>query len=210
MDTIEALHWRYAVKKFDTNKELSQQQVDRIIEAFNLTPTSYGLQPLKLVVISNKALQEDLLQHSFNQKQVTTASHVLVLCRENKVDQKFIETNFELIKSVRHTPDDVLAPFRDFLIKDFNNKSKEEINLWSTNQAYLALGNILTVSAIEGVDAAPMEGFNPKKYDEILNLEAQGLNSVLVCALGYRAQDDQFAGFKKVRRPLSETIITMN
>ncbi|MGB2087605.1 MAG: NAD(P)H-dependent oxidoreductase [Psychroflexus salarius] len=207
MDTIEALKWRYAAKKFDDNKIVPQSILQRIIEGFNLTPTSYGLQPLKLVVISNKDLKDELFRHSFNQQQVKTASHLLVICREKRINQAFIEDNFELIKSIRETPDEILSPFREFLIKDFNEKTDDEISKWANNQAYLALGNVLTICALEKIDASPMEGFLPHKYDEVLDLKSRRLKSVLVCAIGYRSNDDEFASFKKVRRPLSETII---
>ncbi|WP_452603139.1 NAD(P)H-dependent oxidoreductase [Pontimicrobium sp. MEBiC06410] len=209
MNIIDKLQWRYATKSFDATKLISGAKLNTIYEAFNLTATSYGLQPLKLVVVSNKPLQDKLVRVSMNQQQVAQASHVLVFCIETTVDKAYIENYFNRVKSIRHTPDEILAGFKDFLIHDFETKPKEAIALWATKQAYLAMGNLLTVCAIEGIDACPMEGFEPSKYDDMLALKAKGLQSVLVMPIGYRADNDMFAGFKKVRKPLQDSIIVM-
>ncbi len=207
MGNIKSLQWRYATKKFDDSKLLSPEKIDILKKSFNLTPTSYGLQPLKLVVIQHKELQEQLLEHSAHQQQIVTASHLLVICIEKNVNSEFIKQNFELVKDIRETPEKILKPFREFLLKDFENKTEEEIKIWAVNQAYLALGNLLTVCAHEGIDACPMEGFNAEKYDEVLKLDKKNLQSVLILPVGYRAEDDIFADLKKVRRPMEETII---
>ncbi|GGE14682.1 NAD(P)H-dependent oxidoreductase [Psychroflexus salis] len=210
MTSLEALKWRYATKKFDNEKYIAEHKINILKEAFNLTPTSYGLQPIKMLVIHNKSLQMQLQKVSYNQMQVSTCSHLLVFCIEKKVNKDFILKNFERIKEVRATPDEVLAPFREFLIDDFSKKEAEEIENWATKQAYLALGNILTVCAYEQIDACPMEGFEIEKYNEILQLKQQQLSSCLVLPIGYRAEDDQFADFKKVRRPLEEVVYNVN
>jgi len=209
MKNIEALQWRYATKKFDNAKILPQEKIEVLKNAFNLTATSYGLQPIKLVIIHNKEMQQKLVDFSMNQKQVSTASHVLVLCIERKVDKKFIENYFNEVRKIRATPEEILNPFKDFLINDFKNKHIDEIHAWATNQAFLALGTLMTVCAIEGIDSCPMEGFEPQKYDECLGLEKLNLKSVLVLPIGYRAPDDMFSEFKKVRRPLSHVIIEL-
>lgn len=209
MKNIEALQWRYATKKFDNAKILPQEKIEVLKHAFNLTATSYGLQPIKLVIIHDKELQEKLVNFSMNQKQVSTASHVLIICVERKVDKEFIENYFNSVHKIRATPKEILNPFKNFLINDFENKHIDEITAWATNQAFLALGTLMTVCAIEGIDACPMEGFEPQKYDELLGLEKLNLKSVLVMPIGYRAQDDMFSEFKKVRRPLSDMIIEL-
>ena len=155
----------------------------------------------------DQELKDKLFEHSFNQIQVKTASHVLVICIENTVDKDFINHNFELQKEIRNATDEVLNPFREFLIKNFKEKSDQNIKDWAVNQAYLALGNLLNTCAAEKIDACPMEGFENKAYDDILNLKQKGISSALVLPIGYRAQDDKFADFKKVRRPQKETII---
>lgn len=209
MKNIEALKWRYATKKFDREKILPSDKIKVLKDAFNLTATSYGLQPIKMVVIHDKELQEKLVQFSFNQQQVATASHVLVICIEKQVDKKFIKEYFNRVHSIRATPEDVLEPFQNFLIGDFEKKHVDEIADWATNQAYLALGTLLTVCATESIDSCPMEGFEPSKYDELLGLESMNLESVLVLPVGYRAADDMFSEFKKVRRPIEDVIIEL-
>ena len=207
MSSLNSLQWRYATKKFDASKPLSPEQIDILKQCFNLTATSYGLQPLQLVVIKHKELQEQLLPHSFQQQQIVTASHLLVICIEKNIDAEFINRYFELTKNIRNTPEEILKPFREFLLKDFEAKPQQELEQWAINQAYLALGNLLTVCAEEKIDACPMEGFDAEKYDEILKLKEKNLKSVLILPVGYRAEDDIFADFKKVRRPLKETVI---
>lgn len=209
MKLIDQLRWRYATKKFDENKSIPSSKLDTILEAFNLTATSYGLQPLKLLVINDKPLQKRLVEYSLGQKQVEQASNVLVFCIETGIDTNYIETYFNRIKNIRNTPDDILNPFKNFLSEDFKDKPQNEIEEWATRQAYLAMGNLLTVCAIEEVDACPMEGFSPEKYDELLNLKEKGLKSVLVMPIGYRADDDMFSDFKKVRKDLSDSVIKL-
>ena len=206
-DSIERLEWRYAVKKFDPEVVLEQEQINRLIKAFNLTATSYGLQPIRLVVLGNKEKQEALVKHSYGQKQVAQASHVLIICIENRVDQEYITQYFERVKAVRGTPEEILSPFKKALVDNFSQKEADEVRLWATNQAYLAMGNLLTVCALENIDACPMEGFNPSAYDEALDLAAYNLSSVLVLPVGKRAEDDFFSSLKKVRRDLEESII---
>ena len=207
MELLDNLKWRYAVKKFDTERMLSSKQVDMVKKAFNLTATSYGLQPITMVIVANKELQNQLVPHSFDQKQVAQASHVLVICIENEVDGDYISSYFRQVKRVRGVSNEILDPFKDALIDDFSKKDIQEIKDWSKNQAYLALGNLLTVCAMEKIDACPMEGFVPEAYDDLLELEKKGLTSVLVLPIGYRSKDDVFATFKKVRKEMDASII---
>ncbi|MFD1096478.1 NAD(P)H-dependent oxidoreductase [Salegentibacter chungangensis] len=210
MGNIKALEWRYATKKFDAEKILPKDKLEVLKQAFNLTATSYGLQPIKMVVVHDKELQARLKAHSYNQDQVSTASHLLVICIEDKIDPDFIEQYFKRVKHIRETPEEVLKPFKNFLMDDFKAKPKDEITRWAVNQAYLSLGTLLTVCATEEIDACPMEGFEPEKYDELLNLDRYNLKSVLALPVGYRAKDDMFSSFKKVRRPLEEVIIEID
>ncbi|WP_442267189.1 NAD(P)H-dependent oxidoreductase [Tenacibaculum sp. ZS6-P6] len=208
--TIESLKWRYAVKKFDDNKYISDEQIQTIKEAFNLTATSYGLQPVTLVVIKNKELQKQLVEHSWNQQQVAQASHVLVLCVPKKQTTKDVENYFKLVKNIRNTSDEILNPFKDFLIDSFSKKTQEELLTWNKNQAYITLGNLLTVCALEKIDSCPMEGFIPEKYDEILKLNEKNLQSVLVLPLGFRAEDDYMKDLKKVRKNIDQVTLDFN
>jgi len=206
-DIIKDLEWRYAVKKFDSSKEIEVSKLERIKKAFNLTATSYGLQPIKMVVLKNKDLQEKLVEFSYGQKQVAQASHLLILCIEKKIDADYISLYFKKVKEIRGTSDAVLEPFKKALVSEFTKMDAKQIQHWATNQAYLAMGNLLTICAVEQLDACPMEGFLPDSYDELLNLGSKGLRSVLVLPIGYRAEDDMFSEFKKVRRDMENSII---
>lgn len=207
INSIDNLEWRYAVKKFDTKRILPQGKVEKLKRAFNLTATSYGLQPIKMVIVHNKALQEQLVPLSMEQQQVAQASHILVLCIEKTIDEAYIASYFEKVKHVRGTSDAILDPFKNSLVDSFSKKEGFEVREWSKNQAYLAMGNLLTVCAMEKIDSCPMEGFSPEGYDRILNLEEKGLTSVLVMPVGYRSVDDVFSTFKKVRRNMDDSII---
>ena len=204
---IESLEWRYAVKKFDSTKSVSDENIEKLKQAFNLTATSYGLQPIKLVVLENKKLQKQLVEYSYQQEQVAQASHVLVICIEKNIDATYISNYFNRIKAVRGTSDDILNPFKEAVIDSFSKKDIEEVIDWSKKQAYLALGNLLTVCAVEEIDSCPMEGFIPDEYDKLLDLKNQDLTSVLVLPVGFRAEDDLFSSFKKVRKELNDSII---
>ncbi|NQX78102.1 NAD(P)H-dependent oxidoreductase [Gilvibacter sp.] len=206
---VQKLHWRYATKKFDPNKKLTPEQVDTLCESFNLTATSYGLQALKMVVISNADLKKQLVAHSWNQQQVSDASHLLVICRERTLDSNYIKDHFKRVEQIRNTPREILDPFEKYLLDSFADKTEQEISRWMDKQAYIALGNLLTVCAVEQIDSCPMEGFDPKAYDKLLELESKGLNSVLVLPVGYRAEDDLMADLKKVRRGSENVIINI-
>lgn len=210
MDSIKNLEWRYAVKKFDENKSLSTAQINTLKEAFNLTATSYGLQPVKMVVVKNKEIQQQLVAHSWNQPQVLQASHLLVLCIPKTYTTKDIEAYFSLVKKIRNTPDEILNPFKEMLTSSIANKTQEELTSWNKNQAYIALGNLMTVAANEQIDSCPMEGFIPEKYDEILELDKHNLTSVLVLPVGFRAEDDYMKDLQKVRKNTNDVVIEIS
>lgn len=210
MNTIESLQWRYATKKFDDSKSLTNNQIDTLKKAFNLTATSYGLQPIKLVVVNNKKIQEQLVEHSWNQQQVAQASHVLVICTQDQLDENDIENYFALVKEIRNTPDEILNPFKNYLKEDVSKKTAKELVPWMKHQAYIALGNLMTVAAIEKIDSCPMEGFIPEKYDEILELDKYNLKSVLVLPVGFRAEDDYMKDLKKVRKNIEDVVIELS
>lgn len=210
MDIIESLQWRYATKKFDDLKKLNDDQINLLKNAFNLTATSYGLQPVKLLVISDQDLKLKLFKSSMNQKQIIQCSHLLVICIETLIDKQYIEDFFKRITSIRNTQEELLNPFKNSVIEEFSNKSKEEINSWSKNQAYICLGNLLAVCASLEIDSCPMEGFVNDEYDQILNLKSQNLKSALILPVGYRANDDQFSSFKKVRKNINDITLDFN
>jgi len=207
MNIINSLEWRYATKKFDPSKKLSAQQIETLKNAFNLTATSFGLQPLKLIVIENKELQEEFVKYCYYQRQVADASHLLVLCIENDTTTEAINAYFDLEKEVRGISEEVISKFRNQLVAMYKNKTLEEKQLSATYQTYIALGNLMTVCAVEKIDNCPMEGFMTEKIDELLNLPAQNLKSILLMPVGFRADDDFMSTMKKVRKPLNETVL---
>ncbi len=209
MNIINSLQWRYACKKFDDTKIVPEHKITLLKEAFNLTATSFGLQPIKMGIIKNKELQQQLVEHSFGQQQVGNASHVLVLCINDDITLQDIDANFDREKEIRGTSEEVIASFRKYLKDSFSEKSLEEKQQSAIFQAYIALGNLMTVCALEQIDTCPMEGFNPQKFDEILALNKRNLKSVLLLPIGYRAEDDFMSKLKKVRKPIDETVINL-
>ena len=210
MDIIKPLKWRYATKKFDPTKTIPAATIEVIKQGFNLTASSYGLQPVRLLIINNKKILKELVPISSNQQQVGQASHLFVFCIDINIDEAYIRLYFETIKSLRNTPDAVLSGFRESLISSFKSKSPDDIYNWGVKQAYLALGNMLTVCATQGIDSCPMEGFDPLSYDRYFNLNEKGMRSVLLMPIGYRAEDDIFADMKKGRKNLEDSIIEIN
>jgi len=206
MSLLKALQWRYATKSFNDSKLIPQEDIEALKEGFNLSASSYGLQPVQLLLVQNKAIQKELLPLSMNQKQVGQASHLAIFCVKTALDADYVHEFFERIKAIRQTPDEVLAPFRTHIIESFEAKSDADIQLWGAKQAYLAMGNLLAVCADLGIDACPMEGFDPDQYDAFFDLKSKGLKSVLIMPMGYRADDDPFATMKKVRKSIDESV----
>jgi nitroreductase/dihydropteridine reductase len=209
MDIIERLEWRYATKKFDSTKKLPESKLNILKQAFNLTATSFGLQTISLLVVTNPETRQALFEPAYKQKQVVDASHLLVICIKETIETKDVNDYFDNIRDTRNTPETILAPYRKNLIETMERMTTKEQQEWSMNQAYIALGNLMTVCAIEGIDSCPMEGFVPSIYDDILNLKVLGLKSALLLPVGYRAEDDMFSGFLKVRKNIEDTVIEL-
>ncbi|CAH8282905.1 nitroreductase [Mariniflexile fucanivorans] len=207
MNIIKQLKWRYATKKFDATKKLSTQKLDVLKQAFNLTATSFGLQTIKLIVVENKEIRKPLVAHAYNQKQVLDASHLLVICLQEDILDTDVIAYYDNIKNIRNTSETILKPYREDLVNMMQKMSVAERQQWSKNQAYIALGNLMTVCAIEGIDSCPMEGFLPNAIDNALQLNKMGLKSVLLLPVGYRDETDMFAGFKKVRKSINDAVI---
>lgn len=204
MTLLKNLEWRYTTKKF-SEKEVEQHKVNQIVEAINLSATSTGLQPFRLFVVKNKKIQKLLGEGSFN-SQISEASHLLVFASFEKITQNHIDDYMDLIAIERGTSIAELDEFKKALTFNFLEKNTQEENaVWSAKQAYIALGTALIAAAELKVDSTPMEGFDPNKFDEILNLKEKGLKSVVLLALGYRdAPNDWNESLKKVRLPIDK------
>ena len=168
MNIIKSLQWRYATKKFDDSKTLTEEKLNILKQAFNLTATSFGLQTITMVIVTDKTIRKKLVEHSYNQKQVLDASHLLVICINEDIKDDDVDMLFDSIHSIRNTPETILSPYRSDLKITMQQMSKDERQEWSNRQAYIALGNLMTVCAVENIDSCPMEGFSSEMFDEIL------------------------------------------
>ncbi|MGB5323630.1 NAD(P)H-dependent oxidoreductase [Lutimonas sp.] len=207
---IQSLTWRYACKKFDENRKLNKDQIDVLSKAFNLTATSFGLQPLKMLIVKSDALKAKLRPHAYFQPQITTCSHLLVICIDTAFNEDSIDAYFDLEKDIRGTSEEIVGKFRNQLKTIYKNKDRQQIDTSAIYQAYISIGTLMTVCAEQRIDSCPMEGFNPVKFDEILELEKKDLRSVLLLPVGYRADDDIMSAMKKVRKPLDQVIIEID
>ncbi len=206
---LENQNWRYATKKFDVTKKISNSDLDILKEAIRLTSSSYGLQPYKVLVIENPEVRAKLLPASWGQSQIIDASHLIVFANYTKIDSNDIDSFFKNICDTRNMPLDPLLGYKEFMTNSIKSKSNEEINIWNQKQTYLALGNLLNVAADLKIDVCPMEGFVPEQYNEILGLNKLNLNASLVAAVGYRSSEDATQHYKKVRKSNEDLFITI-
>ncbi len=207
MTLLSNLNWRYATKKYDPTKKLSKESLDAILEAVRLAPTSSGLQPFEVLVVTDKAVREKLCAAGFDQPQFTEASQILVFAAWDNYTAERINKVFQHLHAERGTPPASTDAYRENLVKTYTAKSAQENFEHAARQAYIALGMAVAAAAELKVDSTPMEGFDPAAFDQILGLKAKGLRTVAVVALGYRdAANDWLVNLKKVRRPKAELI----
>lgn len=207
---LQSLQWRYATKSFDRGREIPAEIWAALEEALRLTPSSYGLQPWKFLVIRNQGIKDSLVSASYGQGQVAECSHLLVIAVKEAVSLADVDRWIEVIAETRGVPVDSLDFFRKMIIGDVVTGARSADGLgWAKLQAYIALGNFMTSAALLGIDCCPMEGFVAKRYDEILGLKARGLTAAVVCPAGYRAESDKHAHLPKARFGPEEVIETI-
>jgi nitroreductase len=204
---LEQLNWRYAVKKFDAARGLSDEDWQALEEVLILTPTSYGLQPYKFIVVTCPKTKERLMEHAWNQTQVRDCSHLVVIAGKTNLTEadveRYLERVVEVRKVSRESQKDYANVLHGFSQKlEIDGKTLE----WAARQAYLALGFLMTAAALRGIDSCPLEGFIPENFNEVLDLESQNLSAIVLCALGYRADDDWLGSLAKVRMPQTELV----
>jgi len=200
-DLISKLQWRYATKKFNPAKVVPQEKLDRILEAVRLTATSSGLQPYEVLVVTNKALRDQIKPVAWNQEQITDASHLLVFAAWDNYTAERINMMFDLVNDERGFKNEGWENYRQLILSTYVPRDAEVNYQHAARQAYIGVGTALIAAAEEQVDATPMEGFDPKAVDQILGLDKRGLRSVVVMPIGYRADEgDWLANLKKVRR----------
>ncbi|MFM2291197.1 MAG: hypothetical protein RIS29_1010 [Bacteroidota bacterium] len=206
MSLIDKLNWRYATKRMN-GTQVPQEKVDRILEAIRLAPTSFGLQALKVIVITDQALKEKIFAEACQQPQIKESSHVLVFAANKKVTQEQVDEYIQNIATTRNMPLEALDGFKGMFGGIVAGDEQQNFT-WTSRQTYIALGVATVAAALEEVDATPMEGFNPAALDEILGLSAQNLGSVSVLPLGYRdAANDYLAAAPKVRKSAEDLFI---
>lgn len=194
-----SLNWRYATKSFDAAKKIETETLDALLESLRLTPSSFGLQPWKFIVVENTELRDQLRQQSWNQPQVTDASHLIVLAAKESISHADIEEWINCLAITQQTPLDQLAPLQGMIMQFTGAMSVEEMRQWNTRQVYIALGQLMTSAAVLGVDSCPLEGISAPAYDRILGLEHSGYATRVACALGYRSEHDKYATAPKAR-----------
>lgn len=204
---LDKLKWRYATKKMDASKVVAEDKVERILEAVRLTASSSGLQPYQVLVVKNPATRKKIQEIAWNQAQVTEASHLLVFAAWDNYTAERINMMFDLVNQQRGFKNEGWENYRQQLLATYPARSAEVNFQHAARQAYIGLGTALIAAAEEQVDATPMEGFDPDALDQILDLRAQGLRSVLILPLGYRqAEGDWLVNLKKVRRDNADFI----
>ncbi|MDQ1081298.1 NAD(P)H-dependent oxidoreductase [Pseudoroseomonas cervicalis] len=203
---LDKLTWRYATKKMDPGKAVPADKLERILQAITLAPTSSGLQPFEVLVVTNPEIRQRIQAIAWNQSQVTEGSHLLVFAAWDNYTAERINTVYDQVMAERGF-NEGLENYRQRLLSIYPARDPQQNFEHAARQAYIALGFALAAAAEEEVDSTPMEGFEPEKLDEILGLRARGLRSVVILPLGYREADkDWLVSMKKVRRPRAQFI----
>lgn len=203
MELINNLQWRYAVKKY-TDELVSEEKIDRIIEAINLSASSCGIQPYRLIVVTNPEIRQKLAEGSFN-RQISDSSHLLVFAGFNSISSEYIADYVAMMEEQRALEVGTLNPLKDAVTSFFATQTPGQQAIWSAKQAYIGLGTALIAAAELRVDATPMEGFDPELFNKVLDLSEKNLHASVIISLGYRdAANDYLASMPKVRLPINE------
>ncbi len=207
---LTSLNWRYATKAFDPARKISAATWTALEDALVLAPSSFGLQPYRFLVVRDTALRAKLRPHSWDQSQVTEASHFVVFLARTEITAGDIAHLIDRVAEVRGQPATALAGYRQVMEGSLLNEArKPHLHDWAARQAYIAMGQLMTAAAVLGIDTCPMEGFDPSKYDEILGVRKEGYATIAAVALGYRAESDKYATLPKVRFPKADLIKTV-
>ena len=206
---LDHQNWRYATKKFDATKKISTEDLNTLKEAIRLSSSSYGLQPYKIIIVENPELRAKIQPAAWGQSQIVDASHLIVFANRTTINDTEIDAFFENISKTREIPLEALSGYQGFMKGKINELSEDAQNIWNSKQTYLALGNLLNAAAELKIDVTPMEGFSPVDVNEILGLNALGLNASLIATVGYRHTEDATQHLKKVRKSNEELFITL-
>lgn len=203
---LAQLAWRYATKKFDPARKITPELWAKLEQAVILAPSSYGLQPWKFIVVTDPELRRRLHAVSYNQAQILDASHLVVFAAKNPPTPADVERHVARTAHLRRLAPESLEGLRKSMLGSLARMTEAEAHAWATRQTYIALGVFLSAAAMMGVDACPMEGFQPEKYDAVLGLKAKGLGAVVIATAGYRSPDDPYGKLAKSRFDVDEVI----
>lgn len=201
--------WRYATKKFDASKKISNEDFETLKEAIQLSTSSYGLQPYKIFIIENPEIRAQIQPAAWGQTQIVDASHLLVFANITNFGETEIDNYINLMSETRGISVESVKGYADFMKMKITGLPEEQRNIWTSKQTYLALANLMNAAAELKIDVTPMEGFEPEKVNEILGLPAKGLNASLLATIGYRHEDDATQHYAKVRKPIHELFINL-
>ncbi|MSP84743.1 MAG: NAD(P)H-dependent oxidoreductase [Flavobacteriaceae bacterium] len=206
---LENQNWRYATKKFDATKKIATEDLNFLKEAIRLSTSSFGLQLYKVIIIENPELKAKLLPAAYGQSQIVDASHVIVFANQTVVNDSDIDAYIKNTSKTRGIPLETLTGFGDYMKGAVNPISADKKAIWTAKQTYLALGNLLNAAAELKIDVTPMEGFDAKKFNEILGLDALNLNAAVIATVGYRHEEDVTQHYKKVRKSNEDLFLTL-
>lgn len=201
---IESLQWRYATKKFDPTKKLSEAQLQELMDAIQLSASSFGLQAYRIALVTDPAIRAKVREHGWGQSQITDASHLFAFMTMKSIDETYVKNYIALIAKTRGIPTESLKGYEDMMMGTIKTRTPEEIAGWLRAQAYIASGFLLTAAAHMGIDTCPMEGFDPIQVDIDLGVANTNLTTAMLIPVGFRAADDATASYKKVRTPKEE------
>lgn len=200
------LSWRYATKLFDKEKTIAEELWQTIENSLILTPSSFGLQPWKFIVITDQDLKQQLLEHSWNQRQIVDCSHLVVLAAHAPITEKELDAFISHTLEIRGGEREDLQMYRDLMGGFVSRMDEQQLTVWAKNQVYIALGQLMTTAAVLGIDTCPMEGIIPAAYDEVLGLKDSNYHTTVACPMGYRSPEDKYASLAKVRYPKHQLI----
>ena len=206
---IENLNWRYATKGFDTSKELPAADLEYILEAGRMSASSYGLQPFKMVVVTDEAKKQELMGHAYGQTHVGANSALIILAARTDVDEPMIADYIARVEATRELPEGAVSGLKDMMVGHLTNLPTEARTIWAQKQAYIALGSMMLAAAEKMVDGCPMEGFDVHAFNETLGLGAHNLTATVIFPVGYRAASDDTQHYAKVRLSSEDMIVRM-
>lgn len=209
MQLLNNLEWRYATKQFDTTKKVNKDELALLKNAIQLSPSSYGLQLYKILIIENLEVRKTLKAHAWGQNQITDASHLFVFCNYTQVQDCDVDEFIKLTSSIQNSNLDELIPYGDFIKSQIKEFTETERLHWTKRQTYLALANLLNACAELKIDSCPMEGFDSQAFNQVLDLDKQGLNAAVIAPIGYRDSSDSSQHRLKVRKSLPDLFISL-